>query len=443
MRLAFEKTTGEDLSWFFNQWFFTPGHPNLEITKKYDPTRRELTVTVEQTQDIKNSTVFILPFRIDIYNSLNSKGQRHEVMMTEQKQSFTFSTGGEPVWVGVDAERVLLGKRKYKQTNEELINQYRLSKRYQDRYEALKYLRYSPNVRRVFEDAMKDDFWHIRQLAIDAISFEPNDDLIISQLVKVAKEDPRSHVRRAAIERIGGLKATKYLDICKDAVSQDQSYMVVSAAFVAINRTDSVSGIQYAEMLKNVDNTSLLLGVANIFEKTKERKYLSFYESKWDKTSNYARFSFLNSYAMLLTSINDKKLIREKNTLLSKSSMNKDVSQWGRYASTSAIKKLRENYFDETEVLYSAIVDKIKKTKGEDKKPALAAVKAMLKEKNNTTHQAAINEVKKLSGNSVESILNLVDEFAEPTLYDELNNAILEIKKWEKDPILAKLYESW
>ena len=31
LRLAFERVSGQDLSWFFNQWFFTPGHPQIMV----------------------------------------------------------------------------------------------------------------------------------------------------------------------------------------------------------------------------------------------------------------------------------------------------------------------------------------------------------------------------------------------------------------------------
>ena len=33
LRLAFEEITGEDLNWFFNEWYFAAGHPKLDITK--------------------------------------------------------------------------------------------------------------------------------------------------------------------------------------------------------------------------------------------------------------------------------------------------------------------------------------------------------------------------------------------------------------------------
>ena len=36
LRLAFEKVTGEDLNWFFNEWFLSSGHPDLDIKTTYD-----------------------------------------------------------------------------------------------------------------------------------------------------------------------------------------------------------------------------------------------------------------------------------------------------------------------------------------------------------------------------------------------------------------------
>ena len=50
LRLAFEKITGEDLNWFFNQWFFDKGHPTLQIDKEYVEAEQILNVTIEQTQ---------------------------------------------------------------------------------------------------------------------------------------------------------------------------------------------------------------------------------------------------------------------------------------------------------------------------------------------------------------------------------------------------------
>src|SRR5690554_4468801 len=50
LRLAFEKVTGEDLNWFFNQWFLGAGHPNLKIRSNYIDSLKILELNIEQTQ---------------------------------------------------------------------------------------------------------------------------------------------------------------------------------------------------------------------------------------------------------------------------------------------------------------------------------------------------------------------------------------------------------
>ena len=49
LRLAFEEVTGEDLNWFFNQWFLSAGHQIIEVEKNFADGK--LAVTIQQTQD--------------------------------------------------------------------------------------------------------------------------------------------------------------------------------------------------------------------------------------------------------------------------------------------------------------------------------------------------------------------------------------------------------
>ncbi len=51
LRLAFEETTGEDLNWFFNQWFLSSGHPVLKYEQEYNDSTKTLTVSITQKQD--------------------------------------------------------------------------------------------------------------------------------------------------------------------------------------------------------------------------------------------------------------------------------------------------------------------------------------------------------------------------------------------------------
>ncbi|MDC0230398.1 M1 family metallopeptidase [Aureispira] len=447
LRLAFESVTGQDLNWFFNQWFLTAGHPILEVTKNYDANTKTLNVTLNQTQDFKESTVFILPFAIDVYTAGNQNPKRTNVVMTKQEQTFSIKVESSPVWVAVDAERVILSKFKYKQSKEELIQQYYLSKRFQDRYDAIKSLKYlqkgNPLVLQVFEDAIQDPFWAIRQKAIDAIVIENDNNLLIEKLISIAKDDLRSHVRAAAIEKIGALNNLNYLNIAREAIDNDQSYSVITAALHAINSNDAVAGIQNAEKLMNVDNPTLLNGIAAIFEKTGHKKYTNFYEQNWSKTDNYSRFTFFNSYATLLLNSNDVNLTKEKVSYLKSISTNNNVSQWGRYASSNALKKMRSFFFRIVEKEYKEITKRISDIKGQNTKDALDKLKVLLKNKSKSNSESTLEAVKALNDNSITEIIMLIEAFSKENIYDLITNAIQDIKNWEQNSTLLKLYRSW
>ena len=50
---------------------------------------------------------------MEIYARADSEPIRERVMMTSQKQTFAFKVDQAPVWVGIDANRTILGIRKY------------------------------------------------------------------------------------------------------------------------------------------------------------------------------------------------------------------------------------------------------------------------------------------------------------------------------------------
>jgi len=50
LRLVFEKVTGKDLNWFFNQWYFGANHPKIDVSYDYNKLRKTVTVNIQQLQ---------------------------------------------------------------------------------------------------------------------------------------------------------------------------------------------------------------------------------------------------------------------------------------------------------------------------------------------------------------------------------------------------------
>ena len=84
LRLAFEKVTGRDLNWFFNQWYFGSGNPKLEISYGYDVPTQTSKVYIKQTQ--AGDKLFKLPLAIDIYNGSSKK--RYTVWAENKTDTF-------------------------------------------------------------------------------------------------------------------------------------------------------------------------------------------------------------------------------------------------------------------------------------------------------------------------------------------------------------------
>src|SRR5260221_10400382 len=66
LRISFEAITGQDLHWFWNQWYYGSGHPVLNISYIYDDANGVAKVIMQQNQD--GDKIFKLPLAIDIYN---------------------------------------------------------------------------------------------------------------------------------------------------------------------------------------------------------------------------------------------------------------------------------------------------------------------------------------------------------------------------------------
>ena len=66
-RKAMEEGSGKDLKWFFDQWLYKAGHPELKVRWHYEDADKTVRVKVEQTQKIDEQTpLFRLPTTLEI-----------------------------------------------------------------------------------------------------------------------------------------------------------------------------------------------------------------------------------------------------------------------------------------------------------------------------------------------------------------------------------------
>lgn len=110
LRQAFEAVTGQDLNWFFDQWFFGVGHPVLNVDHTYDESTGKLEITIRQTQAEKGYTpLFRLPMEIGIVDR-DSVLAIHRVVLDQREQVLSFPLTAAPLAVIPDPRDILLSE---------------------------------------------------------------------------------------------------------------------------------------------------------------------------------------------------------------------------------------------------------------------------------------------------------------------------------------------
>ena len=102
LRLVFEELTGKDLNWFFNQWFYGAGHPDIQVSYDYNTLRKTVTVNLFQLQ----AGYFQFPISIDVFEG--SKKTRHTVFVDAKDASFTFPYNRQPNLIQINSDNNLI-----------------------------------------------------------------------------------------------------------------------------------------------------------------------------------------------------------------------------------------------------------------------------------------------------------------------------------------------
>lgn len=110
LQRVFERTSGKQLEWFFEQWAYKAGYPELRVRANYQQAQRVLTLTVTQTQRPApmTSTVFRFPVELAIYTS--SGAHTEQIEINQRMQTFSFPLDGKPLMVTFDNRASVLKK---------------------------------------------------------------------------------------------------------------------------------------------------------------------------------------------------------------------------------------------------------------------------------------------------------------------------------------------
>jgi len=348
LRLAFEEITGEDLNWFFNQWFLDKGHPSLKISYLFDETQNTETVTVSQTQNFAETPLYKLPVLIDIYTDHGV--ERHKVTIDKTEQSFQFKLDKKPYLVNFDAEKMLVCTKSDQHSREEFIAMYKRAPLYMDRYEALSeiikdYKGDSPSGEVVMA-ALNDPHWRIRQMAIvNCTPLLVNSRNEVRQiLIDLLKNDPKSDVRASALKKLTDVfkNDTEVNNVIETTALGDSSYNVFEDAVYNIVERDNKKGLEIVRQLESDNNPHIRSIVASVYTSYGSDEQYEYMTKILMEDTGYSADETVDSYTEYLMRCSPGKVQLGLKNL---AEVAKTHAQWFvRLQAASGIAKIGNNY---------------------------------------------------------------------------------------------------
>ena len=245
LRLAFEEVTGQDLNWFWNQWYYGSGQPDLTIN--YDYSNNKARVIIEQTQ--QTGKIFRLPVTIDVYSEGASK-KRYKVWVENKTDTFYFASDKKPSLINVDADKVLLVKKTDNKSAEEFEQQFKYAGNYLDRKEALEY--FATNKMSNLVNGLSDKYYGLRLFTLEKLDETKGYTVptVLSVIEQIADKDPNKKVQAKALEILVKQNDKKYEPLFTKYVN-DSSYSVSGAALDGLVKLEPSQAYTLAKKYSN------------------------------------------------------------------------------------------------------------------------------------------------------------------------------------------------
>lgn len=273
LRLALENVSGKDLNWFFNQWFFGNGHPELLVSHTVGAFGNEVTVNITQS-----NKVFEFPLEIDIYQT-GGKVTR-EIWVNKSQQSFSFALDSKLKLVDVNPDGILLSEIAQNKTIDEYIYQYSNAKSYKSRREAIEYLSNNQDNAAAFKTmtkALNDKSFRLRILALKKLDLVNKYSKVkaIQVVENLAKNDKYTLVKAAANITLAKLVDPKYINHFLNALNSE-SYKVIESAVVGLYQIDKSKALVKIDQLSDDVKSHMPKVLTGYYLENRDEKYMNF-----------------------------------------------------------------------------------------------------------------------------------------------------------------------
>lgn len=253
LKIAFQEATGQNLSWFFDEWIYKSGHPIFDVDYTYDNAAQLVRLHVAQTQKHDSLTgLFKMPVDIEMWLP-DGTTRLETINISDSSQNFTLSSPQKPQVVIFDKGNTIIKELHFKKSADEWLYQLAHAKLAIERSQAASNL-IPDNVEAsdivwtgLSTSATSDPFWATRLHALQSLGAWPQfKDRLEPVLMQILHQDTRPDVRVAAVSLVSHIPPDRAMPLLNEIVARDSAYSVVGAALRALGKIDSTMAFPVA-----------------------------------------------------------------------------------------------------------------------------------------------------------------------------------------------------
>lgn len=341
LRHAFEKVTGQDLMWFFDQWFMKAGHPEIQVQTKYE--NNKINVQVAQLQDTLYTPIYRIPTKIAYW--INDKKIEKAVELNSKTQIFEIESSQKPSLVLIDEERLIPGNLTQEKSLSEYVYQYNHSLTFASQMEALDNIGSkidSAGASKMILSALEHDFWLVRSTAISLAKKVKNaDTVLINALIeRMAEKDKNTEVRSSALAYLSDGKVTNYKSIFQNAIN-DSSYAVQGNALLALLKLKEINKDSLIAVFATESNGTIVEAVSEFYSKYGDSTKIEWFKERLKEVKPESLFFVLQNFGDYL--IKSKKSVQQKGIAILLPIAEKHQYDWIRYSAFKSLSILDDN----------------------------------------------------------------------------------------------------
>ena len=343
LKLAMEKASGKNLDVFFNQWYFSKGHPEVEVDYIVDDASKTVKIQFNQTENTENIYPFFnLPVEIEVQT--NKGVYKANVELFNRVDSVKVRYEGELENVVIDPKGKLLVKwqenKPFSWFNYQYYNSTSFSAQKSSFLQIAQSVDTDTAAKNLVIAALSNPYYWFREKALDNLSFvlPYQSEELRNTCVNLVKTDDNSMVRKKALAFLNKNFSDKTLLPLMQEKLSDSSLTVVGEALYGVYKINPDLGLVLASEFEDEESSILKIQIASIYAKSSDTSKVNYFKTLFNSTSGNQKSFVSKSWVNYLKNVNQSNFTVQFLPILEQAVLQEDA-WWNRL-------KLMESLFD-------------------------------------------------------------------------------------------------